>query len=109
MHVLAKDGQEEHVSVVDTLPTRITENGMLAIPAVNKHACEPRMLMMNANLCPTCKEYRVITVNGESTDSFNDVDAEQVTLTEGEWLPLTEEMSVELQAHSVNVIQIRCS
>ncbi len=109
MQVFAKDGHEEFVPVLDILATRISENGMLAIAAVNKHTCESRTLMLNHNQSPFCKEYRVITVNGESTDSFNDVGVEQVTLTEGKWQPLTEELSVELQAHSVNVIQLRSS
>ena len=42
------------------------------------------------------------------TDSFNDIDTEQVTLYEGPWLPLTgKKIKVDLLAHSVNVIQVR--
>ncbi len=107
MRVLAKDGHEEQVPVLDILPTRISENGILAVAAVNKHACESRTLTLNSHLNLTGKEYRVLTVNGVSPDSFNDVGTEHVRLTESEWKPLAESLSVELQAHSVNVIQIR--
>jgi len=89
-----------------TLPTRCAD-GMLAIAAVNKHASQARTLSLSlAEL--EAKEYRVITVNGESTESYNDIGVEQVTLCEGNWLPLAGGMlEVDLGAHSVNVIQIR--
>ena len=107
MHVLAKDGHAEDVAVLDVLPTRISESGMVAIAAVNKHADQPRCLTLDQESAQAGKEYRVITVNGESPDSYNDVGMEQVTLTEGTWQPVQGPVQAELQAHSVNVIQIR--
>ncbi len=107
MHVLAKDGHAEDVAVLDVLPTRISESGMVAIAAVNKHADQPRCLTLDQESAQAGKEYRVITVNGESPDSYNDVGMEQVTLTEGTWQPVQWPVQAELQAHSVNVIQIR--
>jgi len=54
------------------------------------------------------KEYRLITVNGESTESYNDIGVEQVRLTRGEWKPVTGNvLNVTLQPHSANVIQLK--
>ena len=105
MHVVGKIGNEEDVSVLDVLCTRCAEDDLLAVAAINKHASEARVLPLTG---VEGREYRVITVNGESTESYNDIGLEQVTLTEGPWQPLTgETLAVELGAHSVNVIQIR--
>ena len=106
MCVTGKTGNVEYVSVLDVLPTRFTD-GTLAIAAINKHASMPRIFNLSLTNA-VVKEYRQITVNGESTDSFNDIDTEQVTLYEGPWLPLTgKKIKVDLLAHSVNVIQVR--
>ena len=107
MRVYAKDGHEEVVSVLDVLPTRMSDSGVVAIAAINKHASEARTLALSAEGMHTGTEYRLITVNGDSTDAYNDVDVNGVTLTVGEWLPLPENLQVTLDAHSVNVIQIR--
>lgn len=107
MLTVAKDGHMEEVRVLDVLPTRISENSILAVAAVNKHASEARNLTLVQGPVKPGSEYRVISVNGESPDSYNDVGLEQVTLAEGEWQSMPEALTVELQAHSVNVIQIR--
>ena len=86
--MLAKDGHAEDVSVLDVLPTRISESGMEAIVAVNKHADQSRCLTLDQELAQAGKEYRVITVNGESPDSYTDVGMEQVRLTEGTLQPV---------------------
>lgn len=107
MRVTGKAGNEEKVSVLDVLCTRREADGLLAVAAVNKHASEVRTLSLAAEGPFAGKEYRIITVNGESADSYNDIGVEQVTLQEGEWQPLNGLLEVEIQAHSVNVIQIR--
>ena len=107
MCVTDKDGHEQNVSVLDVLPTRMSDSGVVAIAAVNKHAHEGRALDLFPEGPFLGKKYRVITVNGESKDSYNDVEMEQVTLQEGPWQMLTGHMEVQLQPHSVNVIQIR--
>ena len=54
------------------------------------------------------REFRILTVNGDSTESFNDIGHEGVALSEGEWRPLADGMAEAVLApHSVNVIQIR--
>lgn len=107
MHVTGKRGNEEDVSVLDVLPTRISETGTLAIAAVNKHASEVRNLSLVPEGAAACHECRVITVNGPSPDAYNDIGLEQVKLIEGDWMPLPDDMQFVLEPHSVNVIQIR--
>lgn len=107
MDVMGKNGQMQIVPVLDVLPTRISESGILAIAAVNKHPSQVRALSLSVEGSFTAKEYRVITVNGDSVDSYNDIGINGVTLTEGDWRPITDEKQVTLAPHSVNVIQVR--
>ena len=103
MPAVGKNGRLEQVPVLDILCTRRSEDGLLAIAAVNKHPVEARSLTLSVK----AGEYRIITVNGDSTESYNDIGLEQVTLTESEWRPIPADGNVTLAAHSVNVIQIR--
>ena len=108
MHTVGKAGNEEDVSVLDVLATRRSEDGMLAIAAVNKHAAASRELTLQAEQMPDKREYRVLTVNGESTESYNDIGVDGITRAESAWQPLTgPALTVTLQPHSVNVIQLR--
>ncbi|MGI6725824.1 MAG: alpha-L-arabinofuranosidase C-terminal domain-containing protein [Christensenellales bacterium] len=108
MSVVGKNGQLDEVSVLDVLPTRMSETGMLCVAAVNKHALESRALSIAMEGAARAKEYRLITVNGESTESYNDIGVEQVRLTRGEWKPVTGNvLNVTLQPHSANVIQLK--
>lgn len=107
MQVTGKDGKVETVSVLDVLATRRSEDGTLAIAAVNKHACEERTLKISLERGAAPKKYRVVSVLGESTESYNDIDVEQVKLVTGEWLPLEgTEVQLALRPHSINVIQL---
>ena len=103
MPAVGKNGRLEQVPVLDLLCTRRSEDSLLAIAAVNKHPAEARSLVLPV----TTGEYRLLTVNGDSTESYNDVGVEQVRLTEGAWQPIPADGAVTLAAHSVNVIQIR--
>ena len=108
MHVVGKTGNHEDVPVLDVLPTRMRESAMLCVAAVNKHASESRELTIALEGKAAAGQYRVITVNGESTEAYNDIGVEQVCLTEGEWQPITADvLTVCLQPHSANVIQMK--
>ena len=107
MDVRHKENRTERVDVLDILPTRRSTDGMLAVAAVNKHpsAAQKLTLRIPEN---GYREYRVITVNGESTEAYNDVGVNGVRLTEGEWRKRSEApFEIDLPAHSVNVIQMR--
>ena len=112
MQVKSKDGADTEVDALDLLATRHGENGMLAIAAVNKHPEESILLeLAMASLTEqkmSFREYRIITVNGDSTESYNDIGHTGITLKEGEWQKLAGSTAgAVLQPHSVNVIQIR--
>lgn len=86
----------------------MSDSGMLAIAAVNKHASESRTIALAIESLSPWASYRVITVNGETTESYNDIDTEQVTLSRGEWLPVAQgTLEVTLAPHSANVVQLR--
>ena len=66
---------------------------------------EVRRLEVNLEGIPL--EYRVINVNGESIDAFNDIDHTGIILTEGKWTPCEAQFSISLSPHSINVLQVR--
>ena len=108
METRHKDGHIENVPILDSVLTR-REDGVLAISAINKHPEETRELSFE-NILGEKKEltaYRMLSVNAPSTESYNDVDHEEIKLTKGEWLPYTEGMSFTIPAHSVNVIELK--
>lgn len=103
LSVTAKDGRQQEVEELDVLCTRRSADQTLAISVINKNASKTRSIILPAE----GKEYRVMTVNGDSTEAYNDVNIEKVTLREGEWRPIQDDLSVLIEPHSVNVIQIR--
>ena len=106
MHSVTKEGKSEEVDVLDVLGTRFSTDGMLAFAAVNKHPEEEKVLTLQPGTSGKV-QYRVVTVWGESTESYNDIGHNGICLTEGEWKDVEGDMQVTLKAHSVNVIQIR--
>ena len=93
------------VEVLDIVPTYDTKNNLYAVSVVNKDAKEARSFSIDQMGAPVT-EYRVITVNGDSPEAYNDIDHTGVTLCEGSWQPLTENELV-FGPHSVNVVQFR--
>ena len=106
MAVTGKNGQRENVPVLDVLCTRRSRDGVIAIAAVNKHPSECRVLNLAWEGGFSTREYRVLSIQGESTESYNDVDREQVKMEEGTWQSTAVPLSITLPAHSVQVIEI---
>ena len=104
LDVTGKAGNRETVPELDVLPTRMPD-GTLAVAAVNKHPSEPRDLILDPG--EKVREYRIVTVNGDGTDAFNDVGTTGVRLTEGKWRPWLPGEPISLAPHSVNVVQLR--
>jgi len=89
---------------VDALDLTATYgNGTYAITAVNKYPDQEQSLEFVVR--DTVSEYRLHTVNGLTTDSYNDIGHTEVGVVDSEWLPYTG--SVVIPAHSVNVIELR--
>lgn len=104
MEMPRKDGGTEMVDVLDVLATCRSEDGILAVAAVNKHPEAGQALRLDVK----CREWRIITVNGEGTEAYNDIGYQGVTLTEGPWMRAGgDEVEFTLAPHSVNVIQFR--
>ena len=107
MEMPHKNGGTRTVDALDVLATRNSADGSLAIAAINKHPTETQTLTPVIR-DGTCQEYRVLTVNGESTESYNDIGINGITLREGNWQPRSAgPLRVALSPHSVNIIQIR--
>ncbi len=124
MQVRAKTGDLKEVPAADILPTWRAEDNTVAIAVVNKSA-DKELTVCLQDVAPLLRsaqrggqaqekaassdaelEYRIITVNGDSTESYNDKGHEGVTLQEGSWQAVTDGLYT-VDAHSVNVIQIR--
>ena len=91
---------------LDTAATASEDGSRIAIAAVNKHPDEFREFSVILSSQP--REYRLMTVNGPSKDSFNDLTHTDVKIKEGEWKPASgREVTVSLEHHSVNIRQFR--
>lgn len=102
LHPTDRWGRRRTVDAVDVLAT-LRNDGITAVSAINKDAESSRTVSFAVQ---NAKKYRIHTLNGESCDSYNDIDVNGITLRTGEWTVCTEEISVTLEPHSVNVIEI---
>lgn len=100
-----KQGDVVTVAALDLVATWKSDEQVAAVAVVNKEAEKEHCISIDFGTSFLPKEYRVIRVNGDSTESFNDVDREEVTLTEGAWSPVQPEML--FPPHSVQVVQFR--
>ncbi|MFV0362610.1 MAG: alpha-L-arabinofuranosidase C-terminal domain-containing protein [Suipraeoptans sp.] len=100
-----KEGRKVEVDTLDIIATYKADENLTALAIVNKAIEESITLEVNITGFDA-KEFRVITVNGDSTESYNDVDHTEVYLREGAWSKLGK-ASFEIAAHSVNVIQFK--
>ena len=81
---------------------------MLAVAAVNKHPDEGQKLSVSIRN-EGFSRYRLLTVNGGSTEAYNDIGHEGVFLKKSEWTQVSGEednVCVVLEPHSVNVLQL---
>ena len=104
LSVTDRDGRHAEVPALDILPTR-TADGMLAVAAVNKHPAETAEFHLNPGMA--VRDFRVITVNGETADAYNDIGVNGVCMTEGKWRTWDPAGQIRLAPHSVSVVQLR--
>lgn len=93
---------EKTVDAIDVVVTH--KDGKYAVSAVNKKAEKEEKLILSM-IGSHASEMRIHTLNGNSKDSYNDIGRTEVGIESTGWMPLKEE--IMLQAHSVNVIEIR--
>ena len=106
MPAVSHGGKREDVKVLDVLAARRSRDGAITVAAVNKHPAEARSLALCFEGAPDGREYRVLSVLGDSTESYNDIGVEGVKLTAGPWQAFDGAPRCELPPHSVNVIEI---
>lgn len=105
MQVRTSDHNTCWTSVLDILPTYDTENHQYAVAVVNKDPKEEKELEIAA-LDQNVREYRILTVNGTSTESYNDIGHTEVTLKKGLWKKNVDN-KYRFEPHSVNILQLR--
>ena len=94
------------MDTLDAVVTASEDGSRISAAVINKHPDEEKTFTVSFQSAP--REYRLITVNGPSKDSFNDLSKTEVVKKEGEWKPAGQkEISVCLEPHSVNILQIR--
>ena len=104
LKVKHKNGHDVTVDGVDVICTKWSDRPGIALAAVNKEAEKEQTITLDISECKgTVKMY---TVSGTSTESYNDVDHEEVFMEEFDLGDYECGMQITLRPHSVNVIQI---
>lgn len=93
----------ETTDVLDIVATAFSDRDGYAIAVVNKHPEEFQELELNMDAEGSCVLY---SISGNSTESYNDVDREEVLIEEENLGSYKQGMKVKLNPHSVGVIQI---
>ena len=90
---------------VDTVDIAITYgDGEYAVAATNKDP-ENEQTVEFDTLDGNVSMMRIHTLNGPSTESYNDIDRTEVGITVSEWVPF--DGKATLAPHSVNVIELK--
>ena len=99
-----REGESVEAPLMDVAVTAFSDRAGIAVAAVNKDCSSGQPLTLDFDI-----EGDVIihTLNGESTDSYNDVDRTEVSVTERNAGVYRRGMELVLEPHSVNIICIR--
>lgn len=91
------------VTCTDLLATEFSDSRGYAIAAVNKSPAAAHEVTLDF---PAEGQIKMYTVSGSTTESYNDIGREEVTITQQALGSYTPGKSITLPPHSVNVIQI---
>lgn len=105
-HLKVKSKKEEKVTVdaVDVLATRWSDRPGMALAVINKEPEKEHTVSLSFH--GHGSQVKMYTVSGSTTESYNDVDHEEVRIEERDLGGFEKGMEVTLRPHSVNVIQI---
>ena len=103
MTVRSKTGEMCEVDAIDAVAT-LRQDGVIAVAAVNKDASARRQITLEI---PGTVSYRVHTLNGDSTEAYNDVGVDGIRQKTGDWTDCDGSAEIMLEPHSVNVIEIK--
>ena len=79
------------------------KDGKIAVSAINKDAENERELILDIE---KVKRYKIYTLNGESTESYNDIGVDGIVLKESDYTSCEGKVKITLENHSVNIIEI---
>jgi len=103
MTVPHKYGGKREVDCLDLVVTAFSDRPGLAVSAVNKDAEKAHTIILPLN---EPANITLLTLNGESKDSYNDVGHDGVFVTETDLGRHEGRLSVTLAPHSVNILRI---
>lgn len=103
MCVRNKAGEPEETAVLDIVATAFSGQAGYAVAAVNKSEAEAKKLEINLE---TSGDVRMYYISGESTESYNDIDREEIAIECEELGTYIPGMEITLKPHMVGVIQI---
>ena len=107
MSVKNKEGRPVTVDTVDTLATRDSISGIIAISAVNKHRMKEQTLTLTLPVGD--KSVTVTTLCGNGPDDYNDIDKNTVVPfanVSAIKRKTARSVTITLPPHSVNIIRI---
>lgn len=104
MNVRSKSGDEISVDVLDLLATKWSDREGISLAVVNKYAFESQSIILDYEVDDA--EIIMYSISGKGTDSYNDIDRNEVGIEVTKPGRYSRGMQVELAPHSVNVIQI---
>lgn len=96
-------GQTETTELIDVLATEFSDREGAALAIVNKHPGEAQEVTLDLEAEGEAVLYYIA---GSSTESYNDVDREEVRIQREDLGVYTPGMKVSVKPHSVGVIQI---
>ncbi|GAB2556902.1 alpha-L-arabinofuranosidase C-terminal domain-containing protein [Gracilibacillus alcaliphilus] len=104
MQVTHKNGEDLEMETIDILATKWSDKPGIALALINKHPMESQKIKLSFSASGNNVKWYGIC--GETPNSYNDVDKNEVTIFEEDLGDFTSNMEVELHPHSVNIIQI---
>lgn len=104
LDVTGKKGERLTVDALDIIVTKWSDRPGLALAAINKEPVQMQPIVLSFRIPGS--RVKMYTVSGSSTESYNDVNHEEVRIEEKDLGNFEEEMEIMLSPHSVNVIQI---
>ena len=104
MIVRGKNGTAVDVKTLDILSTKWSDRPGIAVAIVNKHVSEAQYIELEFGGLEG--QAVLYTLNGPSENSYNDIDNKQVEIVRRNLGQAAGKLSLEIQPHSVNVLQI---
>lgn len=104
MTVTHKNGMPVRVNTLDIVATKWSDKPGIAVAIVNKHGTETQDIELDIGEMEG--QAVLYTLNGPDKDSYNDVNSQQVGITQCDLGHVTQRLSLQIPPHSVNVLQV---